>query len=168
MAEISFILEWWDYIAIVMILLVGLPHGALDAAIGMSIGFYDSNRNKSIFLISYLFFSFLIVVLWNFYPQTLLTIFLFISVFHFGLGDSKWNNKFSYYLSGYFNGGIIIFGLSYFNIYEVDSIYKILVGHNSDKVWYFLEKGVWLWLLLCPFHLYINWKYIDKTYLLIN
>ena len=167
MTEILFTFEWWDYLAILLILLVGLPHGALDAAIGMSVGFYNSNKNKSIFFASYLSLSLMVVVLWYFYPQALLIFFLLSSIFHFGLGDSKWNDRISFYLSGYFKGGIIIFGLSYLNISEVDSIYKILVGHNSDKVWFFLEIGVWLWLFSIPFHIYYNWQEIDRNYVLI-
>ncbi len=167
MADILFTFEWWDYLSILLILIIGLPHGALDTAVGMSVGIYNSNKSKFIFLSSYLSMSILVVIFWYYYPQIALSLFLLISTFHFGLGDSKWNKKFTYYLSGYFNGGIIIYGLSYCNMSEVNAIYKVLVGNNSDQVWEFLEIGMWLWVFSCPLHIYFNWKSFDKNYIMI-
>jgi Brp/Blh family beta-carotene 15,15'-monooxygenase len=168
MADILFTFEWWDYLSILLILIIGLPHGALDTAVGMSVGIYNSNKSKFIFLSSYLSMSILVVIFWYYYPQIALSLFLLISTFHFGLGDSKWNKKFTYYLSGYFNGGIIIYGLSYCNMSEVNAIYKVLVGVNSDAVWSFLEIGLLIWVISFPLHIYFNWKSFDKNYFLTS
>ena len=167
MVEIINTLQWWDYFAIFLILFFGLPHGAFDAAVGMSIGLYDNNRNQFIFLISYALSSILVIALWYFFPQYLLILFLLVSIFHFGLGDMQWNNNFSYYLSGYFNGGIIIFGISFLNFIEVNSIYSILVQGNTDLVWQFLKVGFILWVLSCPIYFYKNWENLEMKYYFI-
>ena len=78
MVEIINSLQWWDYFAIFLILFFGLPHGAFDAAVGMTIGLYDNNRNKFIFLISYALSSILVIALWYFFPQYLFN-FIFTS-----------------------------------------------------------------------------------------
>ena len=41
MDESLTILYWWDYLAITLIVFFGLPHGAFDSAVGISIGFYN-------------------------------------------------------------------------------------------------------------------------------
>ena len=69
-----------------------------------------------------------------------LIIFLFVSIFHFGFGDSKWNDSYKYFISGYFNGGLIIFGISFLNFNEVDLIYKMLINYNnSEVIWHCLN-----------------------------
>ena len=69
-------------------------------------------------------------------------------------------------LSVYINGGIIIFGISFIHHEEVDSIYQILLnGSNTYYVWNILEYGLTLWLLLLPFHTYINFDEIKKDYI---
>ena len=167
MVEIFNTLYWWDYFAIFLILFFGLPHGAFDVAVGISMGLYNNIKTKLIFLCSYSFLSILIIVLWYFFSQYILILFLLTSIFHFGLGDLKWDNKFSYYLSGYFNGGIIIFGISFLNFSEVNAIYNILVQGPTDLVWEFLKGGVIIWTLSCPIYFYINWKNLDKKYFII-
>ena len=167
MVEIFNTLNWWDYFAIFLILFFGLPHGAFDAAVGVAIGSYDNKKNKFIFLLSYSLSSIFIILLWYFFSPYLLILFLLASIFHFGLGDLKWDNNFSYYLSGYFNGGIIIFGISFLNFSEVNSIYAVLVQGKTDLVWQFLKIGFILWVLSCPIHFYKNWRTLDRKYFFI-
>ena len=167
MVEIFNTLYWWDYLSISLILIFGLPHGAFDAAVGITIGLYNNKKNKLIFLLSYICFSIVIIVLWYFFSQYILILFLLASVFHFGLGDLKWDNKFSYYLSGYFNGGIVIFGISFLNFSEVNSIYSILVQGPTDLVWKFLKGGFIIWVLSFPLYFYINWKDLDRKYFFV-
>ena len=118
--------NFFDYLAIFLIFVFGLPHGAFDAAVGISIGMYNNNKRKLIFLGSYLSLSICISFLWFYFSELFLTIFLFASIFHFGLGDIKWEDKLKYYLSGYINGGIVVFGISFFHFKEVSSIYSVL------------------------------------------
>ena len=166
MAESLSILNWWDYLAIFLITFVGLPHGAFDAAVGMSVGFYNDTKRKLFFLLSYLSLSLIVVLLWYFFSELVLIIFLLASIFHFGLGEMKWENKITYYLSGYFNGGIVILGISFFHFSEVSQIYSALVGYDPTYLWSFLKMGAVLWCLLLPLHIIFNWSKFDKNYIL--
>lgn len=166
MVESLTILNWWDYLAVFMITFFGLPHGAFDAAVGISIGFYNDNKRRLLFLISYLSLSLLVCVLWYFFAELVLIIFLFASIFHFGLGDIKWENKISYYVSGYFNGGIVVLGISFLHFSEVSPIYSLLVGYNPTYLWLLLKAGAVLWVCLLPFHIYFNWSKFDKNYII--
>ena len=47
MVESLATLDWGDYLAIFLITFFGLPHGAFDAAVGISIGFYNDNNRSS-------------------------------------------------------------------------------------------------------------------------
>ena len=147
---------WWNYFAIFLIIFFGLPHGAFDAAVGISMGYFNSVRNKIIFLFSYSLMSIFIIVLWYFFPAPILLFFLLVSIFHFGLGDLEWDNKLSYYLSGYFKGGLIIFGISFCNIIEVNSIYFILIDDSTSLIWMFLEIGAFIWIMITPIYFYIR------------
>ena len=69
---------WWNYFAIFLIIFFGLPHGAFDAAVGISMGYFNSVRNKIIFLFSYSLMSIFIIVLWYFFPAPILLFFLLV------------------------------------------------------------------------------------------
>ncbi len=162
MVESLFTLNWWDHLAIFLILIFGLPHGAFDVSVGMCLGIYNNNKNKLIFISLYSIFSLIVIVLWYFFPQPILIIFLLTSIFHFGLGDFQWENNFCSYINGYINGGIVVFGISFMNSSEVNTIYSILVGQNVEMVWMFLKIGFLFWCLLFPINLYLNKTKIDR------
>ena len=163
MGEVFNSFFWWDYAAIFLIFVFGLPHGAFDAAVGISIGIYNDIKQKFIFLLTYVSLSALIVILWFLFPWQILVIFLFTSIFHFGLGDTpRLHSKLSYYISGYFKGGLIIFGISFCNISEVDILYFILIGNSTDLIWQFLKIGLTLWFFVIPIHLYLSRRNFNK------
>ena len=56
-------LNWWDYLSLFLILFVGIPHGALDGAISITLGYSKKISLQFRFLISYLLFSTMILVL---------------------------------------------------------------------------------------------------------
>ena len=33
------VLNWWDYVALLSIIFIGIPHGALDGAISIALGY---------------------------------------------------------------------------------------------------------------------------------
>ncbi len=165
MAEVLISLAWWDYLAIFLITFFGLPHGAFDAAVGVSIGIYDNKIKKLYFLISYILLSFVVVILWYYFAELVLLVFLLASIFHFGLGDLKWENKYSYYLSGYFNGGIVILGISFFHFSEVNYIYTLLIGKQPTYIWFFLKLALIMWFIIFPFQIFFIWKNFNKNYI---
>ena len=87
-----------DIVALLLIIVIGLPHGAFDAAI------YGLWRGQSKvptqahslalqplirFLIAYSAIAACVVIFWLLFPVLALGLFLVISAIHFGLGDSR-------------------------------------------------------------------------------
>ena len=156
-----------DYLSLILIFVFGVPHGAFDASIALTLGYYENLKSKLIFIFLYILLALVVAITWYLLPTFVLIIFLFISILHFGLGDTNWSKSFKCLLSVYINGGIIIFGISFIHYEEVDTIYRILLnGSNTYYVWYILEYGLILWLLLLPFHTYINFDEIKKNYII--
>ena len=119
-----------------------------------------------IFIFLYILLALVVAITWYLFPKFVLIIFLYISILHFGLGDTNWSKSFKCLLSVYINGGIIIFGISFIHYEEVDSIYRILLnGSNTNYVWHILKYGLTLWFLLLPIHAHINFDEIKKDYI---
>ena len=155
-----------DYLSLILIFVFGVPHGAFDASIALTLGYYENLKSKLIFIFLYILLASAVAITWYLFPTFVLIIFLFISILHFGLGDTNWSKSFKCLLSVYVNGGIIIFGISFIHYEEVDLIYRILLnGSNTYYVWTILEYGLIFWLLLLPFHSYINFDEIKKDYI---
>ena len=47
-----YILQWWDFLALILIFIIGIPHGAFDVAVGTSIGILNSYKTKLLFIFS--------------------------------------------------------------------------------------------------------------------
>ena len=129
-----FTLDWLDYISLFFIIFMGIPHGALDGAISVTLGFTKSFHLQARFIISYLLIAFFVVVLWYFLPVFSLILFLLVSIFHFGCGDLRSKNNKLYYIGGYAHGGLVVLGIIFFNKGEVDHIFSILSGSKSNVV----------------------------------
>ena len=76
-------LNWWDYLSLFLILFVGIPHGALDGAISITLGYSKKISLQIRFLISYLLFCTMILIFWYYFPVITLFMFILISIFHF-------------------------------------------------------------------------------------
>ena len=74
----------------IVIVLLGLPHGALDPWIAENIGIQNTRRQVLLLTISYLAIAVLVVCVWYWLPVLSLLIFLVISAWHFS-GD--WKNN---------------------------------------------------------------------------
>ena len=156
-----------DYLSLILIFIFGVPHGAFDASIALTLGYYENLKSKLVFIFLYILLSLAVAITWYSFPTFVLIIFLFISILHFGLGDTKWSKSFKCFLSVYINGGIIIFGISFIHYEEVNSIYQILLNNsNTYHVWSILEYGLISWLLLLPFNTYVNFDEIKKNYII--
>lgn len=76
-----------DQICLLIVFLVGLPHGAIDGPLISSI--VKNKINTSYWLASYLLMAVIFYFLWLNFPTFCLSIFLLISIIHFGLGDIR-------------------------------------------------------------------------------
>ena len=89
-----------NIISFLLIFFIGLPHGSFDGAVASLVGF--SNRFQFIqFLFYYLTLFLLVIIFWLYFPIVALTIFIIMTIVHFGLCD--WTNfqinKFKYSVS---------------------------------------------------------------------
>ena len=142
---VQFTLDWLDYISLFFIIFMGIPHGALDGAISVTLGFTKSFYLQVRFIITYLLVATLIVVLWYFLPVFSLILFLIVSIFHFGCGDLNWKNNNLYYICGYAHGGLVVLGIIFFNKGEINHLFSILSGTQLYLLWQFLYVALLIW-----------------------
>ena len=83
-----------DYLSLFFIFVFGVPHGAFDASIALTLGYYENLKSKLIFIFLYILLALTVAITWYFFPTFVLMIFLFISILHFGLGDINWSKSF--------------------------------------------------------------------------
>ena len=110
-------------IGLLLILSVGIIHGANDLLIIKNVSGKTSKNNYIKSFILYIFVVFLGVLLFYTFPKLAIQLFVLISIFHFGeqywesKGISKYNNK--WFLSvfvPYILHGILVFNLSLIHI----------------------------------------------------
>ena len=75
-------------ISLAAVVLIGLPHGAMDGAVAMVSGYGQSRGQLVKFTLRYIAIAGLVVLVWLMIPVFSLTIFMLYSLVHFGLGDA--------------------------------------------------------------------------------
>ena len=123
-----------NIIAFLLIFFIGLPHGSFDGAVASLVGF--SNRIQFLkFIFCYLFLFFLVILFWLYFPIIALTIFIIMTIAHFGLCD--WTNfkinKYKYSIS-FTYGMTIIFGIIFFNEDQSFLIFEYLTNNNIYSI----------------------------------
>ena len=77
-------------ILIPLIIILGLPHGALDVYIARHIGLWQNWKELVLFSVLYLLIAAGVILLWLLQPMVSLISFLLISAWHFGIdGDTR-------------------------------------------------------------------------------
>ena len=74
-------------------LVLGLPHGALDHKIAEATGLVDTRRKLILFFAGYLLLSIVGFIFWVTFPLASLLFFLLISAWHFGSDFSKFSSS---------------------------------------------------------------------------
>ena len=69
----------WNLIGLAGIVLIGLPHGALDGAVAMHLGLVDKFSSMARFVIIYVGLAGLVVGAWIIAPSLCLIVFLIVS-----------------------------------------------------------------------------------------
>ncbi len=123
-----------NIISFLLIFFIGLPHGSFDGAIASLVGF--KNRFQFLqFLFYYLALFILVVLFWLYFPIVGLTIFILMTIVHFGLCD--WTNfkieKYKYSVS-FTYGMTVIFGIIFFSENKSFLIFEYL---TNDKIYFF-------------------------------
>tara|TARA_B100001057_G_C22609627_1_gene856037 strand:+ start:97 stop:915 length:819 start_codon:yes stop_codon:yes gene_type:complete len=123
-----------NIISFLLIFFIGLPHGSFDGAVASLVGF--NNKIKFLqFIFYYLLLFFLVILFWLYFPIIALTIFITMTITHFGLCD--WANfkinKYKYSVS-FTYGMTVIFGIIFFNENQSFLIFQYLTNDNIYKL----------------------------------
>ena len=125
----------WNLIGLAGIVLIGLPHGALDGAVAMLLGLVDKFSTMARFVIIYVGLAGLVVGAWIIAPSLSLIVFLTISMLHFGAGDARHGEGILRFAETLAHGGLAIVGISQFHRSEVDEIFYYLINQDTAMVW---------------------------------
>lgn len=128
-----------NLLALACIVFIGLPHGAMDGALALHFGWMRKRTKAAIFLLSYVGLAASVVLAWIIAPVLTFTLFLAISLLHFGRGDVADENASTWLLEGFARGGLVIAGISQFHRVEADLVFQSLVGPDTVLVWLFLD-----------------------------
>ena len=124
-----------NVVGIFGIVMIGLPHGALDGAVAMHIGLVKKLSNLIKFMLAYISLAVFVVIVWMFFPTFSLIAFLGISLLHFGYGDAKNGEGITKFAEAVAHGGLVIVGISQFHRGEVDEIFYYLIKQDTSTIW---------------------------------
>ena len=125
----------WNLIGLAGIVLIGLPHGALDGAVAMHLGLVDKFSTMARFVMIYVGLAGLVVGAWIIAPSLSLIVFLTISMLHFGAGDARHGEGILRFAETLAHGGLAIVGISQFHRSEADEIFYYLINQDTAMVW---------------------------------
>jgi len=127
-----------------LILLFGVPHGALDTVFARRIYSLSTIVGWLVFTVAYLALVVLVILLWRAAPVLFLSGFLLISFAHFSGDPAAGTPLASRILYG---GAIIVFPVL-LHAQEVSRLFSFLVGETaSAQVLYCLHFLAWPWLI---------------------
>ena len=143
--------DLFNLIGLLSIVFIGLPHGAMDGALAIHLGWMNRPIKAAIFLLAYVGLATVVVGLWLIVPTVGFLLFLAISMFHFGRGDNVPRAKEHQLVEILMRGGLVLAGISLFHRSEVDSIFEVLIGSDTEIVWLFLQAVGVLTIVLVPY-----------------
>ena len=128
-----------DLAALAAVVLIGLPHGALDGAIAIHLGFSRRVILFIRFLLLYIGMAGLVIAAWIVAPALCLLGFLVISMIHFGAGDARHGSGWVRGAEVLAHGGLVVAGISQMHRSESDVIFAYLTGGDTMLVWQGLD-----------------------------
>ena len=128
-----------DLAALGAVVLIGLPHGALDGAIAIHLGFSRRMILFIRFLLLYVGMAGLVIAAWIVAPALCLLSFLVISMIHFGAGDARHGSGWVRGAEVLAHGGLVVAGISQMHRSESDVIFAYLTGGDTMLVWQGLD-----------------------------
>jgi Brp/Blh family beta-carotene 15,15'-monooxygenase len=132
MIEGLVLLDIASVVALLFVVLIGLPHGAFDGAIANHLGAGRSFAATAKFIASYCAAAALVIAIWIIFPAITLALFLIISMIHFGRGDASAKSGPVFMTQVLLHGGLPIFGIIYFQQSSVIPLFDALTNGASD------------------------------------
>lgn len=127
-----------------LILVLGVPHGALDTVFAQNIYHVRSAKSWILFAAAYLTPAVLVIALWQVSPILFVVSFLIISVVHFSGDPSQGTPAVTRFLYG---GAVAILPI-FFHRVELGELFALLVGSDAANLllsW--IEFLRWPWLI---------------------
>ena len=143
---------WGNMIAILVIVLLGIPHGATDHLLFKSLAKNSGRFSWISFLAKYLFLITIFLLLWWKIPVLAMAVFLLISAYHFG--QSQWiklNASTTVGAVWYMLwGGYILMAVLLLNYEETYPILKSIIGYAPmiSRFWQLFLPLIYL-VLIC-------------------
>ena len=122
-------------ICLLLILSIGISHGALDNQKGKRLIQLYNIKNSYYFYLIYLMIGLCIIVFWLYFPATSLIIFLIVASYHFGKEDMNFlikNKNTSNLILFFLKGALIIIAPLMFHFTETINIFKLLLIQNEN------------------------------------
>ena len=133
-------LDLLNLIALLAVAFIGMPHGAMDGALAIHLGWMNRPAKAITFLLAYVGLAGIVIGLWILTPTIGFLLFLAISLFHFGRGDIVPRQKDHHVTEVLMRGGLVLSGISLFHRREVDEIFEALIGSDTSLIWLFLQS----------------------------
>lgn len=150
-------MDYLTIIALLSVVLIGLPHGAMDGAVAIAMGYGQSIWQMAGFIMIYIMISMLVIGVWLWLPPISLFGFLLLSVWHFGRGDSlsqlpSWLR----FIQAISHGGLVVFGISQCDRIAADQIFQWLVFGDTMTLWVWIDVTTWLWIPIAALYLILG------------
>ena len=159
-------------ICLLLILSIGISHGALDNQKGKKLTQLYNIKNSYFFYLMYTIIVIGIITFWLLFPTISLIIFLIVASYHFGKEDTEFliNNKNASNLILYFlKGSLIIIAPLMFHFTETINIFKLLLIQDENFYLFldFIESNQILSFALLT-SLLVNTYYFINNFKILN
>jgi Brp/Blh family beta-carotene 15,15'-monooxygenase len=159
-------------ICLLLILSIGISHGALDNQKGKKLTQLYNIKNSYFFYLMYSVIVIGIITFWLLFPTISLIIFLMVASYHFGKEDTEFliKNKNASNLILYFlKGSLIIIAPLMFHFTETINIFKLLLIQDENFYLFldFIESNQILSFALLT-SLFVNTYYLINNFKILN
>ena len=118
-------------VALFAVTVIGLPHGAMDAAVALALGYGSHAGRMAMFVLLYLILAAAVIGFWILAPVTALLLFLLISLAHFGLGDTEETHIWTKLVQMMAHGSIVTVAIPFWHRDEVTVLFQALSGDHG-------------------------------------
>lgn len=119
-------------VSLAAVIMIGMPHGALDGAVAIAVGYGKRWQDITKFAAAYSAIALLVVIVWMAAPITSLTVFMVISMIHFGLGDHNAHERLARITQIICHGGIVVIAIPHAHHDAVMPILMTLTGTTAS------------------------------------
>ena len=148
---------------LILILILGISHGALDNIKGAKLLKLFGYRSTISFYLTYILISSLIIIFWLIFPNTVLLLFLVVAAYHFGKEDTVFSFRRKFFISEFLfflKGSAVIIAPLLLKREETNEIFKILNFNVFEEQFFNNEFLISMLCLSFLSSLYISKKEI--------